>query len=221
MKNILLITIGVASILAFGCGTKASSNKTNGATSNVETSAQTSNAQTSEANSGATNPKAENVAEAFIEMPSPNPVENAKKQSFTGIAVDVPADWKALKKFDSGTGSGIAFETPGDASSMVKLTIGRSYETVEGDVRTAFFKNVQTKLYSKMVLREIDGALGILSADLKTDGARDYLIWETFPPPDARGYAVRRYVHFSFPEGTYEQNKQRLADILLSAKIEK
>jgi hypothetical protein len=208
----ILLSAWLASSLA--CG---SQNQTNGNSANVSVNKTNSNVNAMPMDS--IDPKAKNISDAAITLPSPNPVGNAKKQSYTGITIDVPADWKALKKFDSGTASGISFQSPGSETEAIKITVGRSYDAVEGNMQDTFFKDVQKKISSKLILREIDGTMGLLSAGLIDDSYADYLRWETFPPPDSKGYAVKRFVLFNLPNGTYEKNKQLITDILLSAKV--
>ncbi|CAN5865810.1 hypothetical protein BH20ACI4_BH20ACI4_25520 [soil metagenome] len=151
-----------------------------------------------------------------IQMPSPNPVEKGKKQSYTGITIDVPADWKALKKMDNGTSSSVGFQSPGSETDAVKVFIERAYEMQQGDMPTHFIKLLKEKIYTKIDMRGINDATGILYLSENPD----YLLWQTFIPPDAKGYTVKRGIKFLFPNGTFEQNKQQIADILFSAKIE-
>lgn len=224
MKLFILITSFTLLVLCFGCGdSKVAADKT---ANSAGSSARENNVNAVQTNAASTtNPpevdaKLKNIADAFIELPSPNPVENAKKQSYTGITIDIPASWKPLKKFDAGTASGIRFQSPDTDAEAIKVTVGRSYDLVAGDMQTTFMKDAQENIYSKIMLRGINGANGILLMNTKDDSASDYLIWETFPPPDSKGYAVKRYINFSFPNGTYERNKQQITDILLSAKIE-
>jgi hypothetical protein len=208
------------SIVCFGCtDSKNAAGNTNAKSgSNGENTAKTEAANADVASRDA---KLNNVADSFLELPEPKPVEKAKKQSYTGITINVPADWKALTKFDSGTSSGISFHSPGgNEFEALKVTVGRSYEQTAGDMQTVFLKEAQEKARSKIMLRGINGTTGLLSADTKDDANSDYLRWEVFLPPDAKGYTVRRFILFNFPNGTYEQNKQLMTDILFSSKVE-
>lgn len=214
MKLFLWLAVSAFLFLSLAC---SSSENTTSKLSSRVAGANNNNVNVT---TGNVSPKLEAVADSFIELPTPRAVENSKKQNYTGITIDVPADWKALKKFDGGTTSGIRFQSPGGESEAIIVSVGRSYEAERGDMQAVFLRTAEQKIYSKIMLREVNGTLGILYLDMKEDNSRDNLRWETFLPPDLKGNALKRYVQFSFPNGTYEQNKQQIIDILYSAKIE-
>lgn len=222
MKLFLWFAVVAFGFLSLACaGSVNTADKPGGNKVDGNSSSGSANDNNVNVTNASVNPKSAAVADSFIALPSPNPVENGKKQNYTGITIDVPADWKTLKKFDGGTTSGISFQSPGGEAEAIKVMVGRSYEAEQRDMQTVFLRTAEQKIYSKIMLKEVNGTLGILYIDMKEDGnSRDYLRWETFLPPDLKGYALKRYVQFFFPKGSYEQNKQQIIDILYSAKIE-
>lgn len=165
-----------------------------------------------------TNTSAPPTETGFV-LPSPKPVENGKPQSYTGITITVPADWKATGKKDMGSASGIGFKSPGSETEAIEVYIGRSYQEQAGDMVTSFAKMRKEQPALKASMPAVDGTIGILSLAESSYG--DSLTWETFLPPDAKGYSVNRHIRFSCPAGKFEQNKQQIVDILHSAKIER
>jgi hypothetical protein len=209
MKKLWLMI--AAPVLLAACG--GSGNVAN--TSNAN--AGNGNAPSANSAPANTNIPAPPTATSFA-LPSPKAVENGKPQSYTGITITVPTDWKATGKKDMGTASGIGFQSPGSEAEAMTLYVGRSYQQQAGDMVAEFAKMRKGNPALKSSMPAVDGTIGILSLAESSYG--DSLTWETFVPPDAKGYAVNRHIKFSFPAGKFEQNKQQIADILHSAKIQ-
>ncbi len=201
MKKILSII--AISLFLVSCGEQAANNQRNNTNAN--------NAANREQEKSA-NTNTEKSADTGFELPTAKPVENGKSQSLTGIAVTVPADWK---KVDAKEGW-IKFQSP----DKIELIIQRMYDLQPRDMMGEFILLRKENPNYKAMMRAIDGELGILYLNENSSVMNgDVLTWMTFPPPDAKGFAVTRMVTLVCPAGTYEQNKQIMFDILFSTKL--
>ncbi len=219
------MTLIIFSGLLFGCGVTKTPSKTASGNANDSQALNNKNigaVNTANANTAQEDPTLAAVRDSFVKLPPANPVADAKKQSLPGITLDVPGDWKLLKKITSGAMSYATFQSPGKESEAISVTIRREYAPEESDLQTAFYRIAKQKIYSKIVLSDVGtGTIGMLKMDLKEDSESHWVGWETFPPPDSNKSTVKRSVGFKFPKGTYAQHEQLLADILYSMKIEK
>jgi hypothetical protein len=206
MKLLLLITVIAISVLSFGCG--GSGNPANKANTSAD------NANVPRANLANVNANTSaSPAETGFDLPSPKPVENGKTQTFKGITFTIPADWKKLRQNELGT----TFESP----EKIRFSVYRNYDMQEGDMMADFIKLRKENPTYKAKMLQIDGTLGILALNEKSTLGGDVLSWTTFPPPDAKGYAMKRAVQLICPAGMFEQYKQQMTDILYSVKLER
>lgn len=206
MNLISKITLVAICLLIVSCGGTAD-NQTNKNTTNAVSNREPTN-------SANANTNAEKPTETGFELPTAKPIENGKPQGLSGITVTVPAGWKKV----DGKEGWIKFESP----DKIQLFIQRMYDLQPRDMTAEFIKLRKENPDYKAMMRAIDGELGILYLHEKSSIMNgDVLSWTTFPPPDAKGYAVKRMVTLVCPSGTYEQNKQIMFDVLFSTKLQR
>lgn len=205
MKPIIKITALIILLLLAACGGKTTDNQTNKNSANNAVNRESSNSA---------NANTEKSSETGFELPTAKPIENGKTHSLAGISVTVPADWK---KIDAKEGW-MKFESP----DKIQLFIQRMYDLQERDMMAEFVKLRKENPDYKPMMPMIDNELGILYLAEKDNIMKgDVLSWTTFPPPDAKGYAVKRMVTLVCPPGTYGQNKQIMFDVLFSTKLQR
>lgn len=206
MKTILINAMIGGSLLFSGCGIFKAENQTNS-----NSNAAGNREQTGKSNA---NINADKSSETSFALPSPRPIENGKPQSVGGITVTVPADWKKVDQKEGWA----KFVSP----DKIELYLNRSYDLQERDLMAEFIKLRRENPTYKTMTRAFDGELGILYLAEKYNILNgDVINWTTFPPPDARNYAVKRSVMIVCPSGTYEQNKQIMFDILFTVKLQR
>jgi hypothetical protein len=203
----------VLSLLLFACsGGTTADNQANKNSANAVGG--NSNGERTANPSSNANANIEKPAETGFVLPETKPIENGKTHTVGGITVTVPADWKKVDQKEGWA----KFQSP----DKIELGVGRSYDMVKGDLLSEFVRIKKENPNYKAMTRAIDGELGILLLNEKSSVMNaDILSWETFPPPDAKGYAVRRYVQLYCPAGAYEQNKQKMFDVLFSTKLQR
>lgn len=206
MNQISKITLIAGCLLIVSCS-GTSDNQPNKNTTNAVSNSE----PTTSANA---NTNAEKPTETGFELPTAKPIENGKPQGLNGITVTVPTNWKKI----DGKEGWIKFQSP----DKIELFVQRTYDLQPLDMTAEFIKLRKENPTYKAMMRAIDGELGILYLNEKNSIMNgDVLSWTTFPPPDAKGYAVKRTVMLICPAGTYEQNKQIMFDVLFSSKLQR
>jgi hypothetical protein len=210
MKTHLNTAILVIALLSFGCGktpeTEARQTNQNSVNNAVAAPPGSTTAATP------VNTTEKPLAGGFV--PVARPIEKGKTHTVGGIIVTIPADWKKLDQNERWA----KFESP----EKIMLYVSRDYYQQESDMLRKFTKMRLEKPDDRIMMRAVDNELGILQVEENNPTFKaDRLGWETFPPPDANGYAVKRSVTLTCPLGTYEQNKQIMFDVLAATKFKK